>query len=208
MQRTNTHLSLLEAFRELSKQDHLRVKHGEYAARIMEGSLTLPQYKILILGNFYFHSVVQKSITPFLSHHLNYQFSQRDKLPFLQKDLQSLGLSNMLNVPSTSYACKSIWEALGAAYVIEGTAIGGSLIRKKLYQFNTVPPEAIHFYGCYGKKLSPLWKSFLSFFEEATRITPADAYSSTIRQAKDTFLFYEQCIAISHQKLDANVFSS
>ena len=195
---------LVTSLRKLAEQDHLRIKEGQYANRIMQGTLTLHEYKILILANQHFHVSVQKAIKPFLSHLTEYQFIKRNKINHLKYDLVELNLTSRSYQFNSKLSVESFWQALGAAYVVEGTAIGGAIIKKKLLTNSNITNNvtSINFYGCYKTELSALWKSFISFLEISGNEATELQIQETINKAKETFMFYEAVIEESKKNLD------
>jgi len=193
---------LVSTLRKLAEQDHLKIKEGFYAEKIMKGVLTLQDYKILILANRIFHGKVQSLISPFFNDYPEYQLKKRNKIPALAQDLAQLNITEVFNDYQFEESLKidSFWQALGAAYVVEGTAIGGAIIRKKLLaNKNITKSVSINFYGCYQKELSPLWKSFLSFLEEKSKTASKEQIDETVNKAKEIFLFYEHSIRKSQE---------
>jgi len=175
------------------KQDHLSVKHGQYANRIMQGDLTLQQYQHLLLANFWFHGQLEALLEAVLPEtwQQSLQLAERKKLPYIIKDLEGLGfVATEFPAAPVSFQIQDPVEALGVMYVTEGTAIGGAIIRKNLLKIPELDtPNGFHFYGCYGKALSERWKSFAKVINQVEGNMVLEEI--VIEKAKETFMLYE-----------------
>jgi len=193
-------MELMSYLKESTNERHLQIRAGALAQKIMDGELTLDEYQILILANYWFHGYLEAVITKVLSPDqlIALEYDKRAKASYAEEELIALGISpsaipEALNPP----VFEDYPEALGALYVTEGTAIGGALIRKQLLQHEIITEHALlKFYGCYGKALAPLWKSFVHFMNHQ-KVTA----ENVLNGAKKTFRFYEQCLAHADQSL-------
>ncbi len=88
--------------------------------------------------------------------------SARCKSPLICADLAQLH-----TVPSESRCVipdvRGIARGLGAAYVIEGSTLGGAFVRSRL-RLRDVPTA---FLAGYGEQTGPMWKRFVAMFEQA-----------------------------------------
>lgn len=191
---------LLQKLKDSCNESHLQIRAGEYATKIMNQSISLQEYKELLVANFYFHTTVEEQLFPRLASVTPLEYAVRIKSEVIEKDLVELELAKFISLEAEDKPiCKvaSFSEALGALYVTEGTAIGGAIIRKNLLKSETIKSvSSIHFFGCYGKSLSPLWKSLVAYYATAEVNT-----STCIAKAKETFLFYEACLNYAKHKL-------
>lgn len=71
--------------------------------------------------------------------------------------------------------------ALGVAYVVEGSQLGGRFLAKRLE--DAVPPLPLRYLRGYGDDTGPLWKGFLAHLDSAARGQEAQA----LRGAQDAF---------------------
>ena len=71
--------------------------------------------------------------------------------------------------------------ALGVAYVMEGSQLGGRFLAKRLQ--DAVPPLPLRYLRGYGDDTGPLWKDFLGYLDDSARGQQAQA----LRGAKDAF---------------------
>ena len=62
----------------------------------------------------------------------------------------------------------SFAETLGAAYVIEGSTLGGAFIHRHLASLLKLDDgQGIRFFDCYGTETGARWKQFLAALERA-----------------------------------------
>ncbi len=194
---------VFQKLREACLQDHLNIKQGEYARLVMEQALTLENYRVLLLTNYFFHGTIEQQLNRVVSPGFkkSLQLQRRRKAQFITSDYQRLGhtLPPLSKAP-LQLCIQNETEALGVLYVTEGTAIGGSIIKKNLLKSPVISQtSATSFYGCYGKELSPLWKAFVAQLNTIEGRQEAEAV--VIEKAKATFAFYEGLIRKLEQQV-------
>lgn len=151
----------LSAYLKSATQDlHERVEKKLNAGKIFSPHYTIEDYKELIRQHYLFfnqfETLVFNSLSPQISEQLDIQ--GREKLSFLLKDISDLGLD--ANDNTSTDLTLSAEEAMGFLYVMEGSTLGGNVIRKQLAalpQFNEVQ---LHFFGCYGPLTGKQWSTF------------------------------------------------
>lgn len=157
-------MTILERLKTETRPQHDRIEQVSFGDRIMNGTLTPEEYKILIINNFKIHDYIERTLEtmPEITNIPGLDFEKRKKTQLLEKDLELLGLnpadhrSDNIDLPLTSKS-----EALGAYYVIEGSTLGGSVISRALAKNAQVSAiGAFNFYGCYGEMVGPMWKQF------------------------------------------------
>ncbi len=192
---------VFEQLRESTKEQHLKIKNGKYANKIMRGELSLVEYHILIIANYYFHGTLEKKIfeqvpTSFLRA---IDFKSRSKVQYIIEDLLQLGIApnNLMSkaalkkLPTINIDTEP--KALAALYVAEGTAIGGAIIKKSLLKHTNLSHLNFSFYGCYGNMLSKKWKSFAKHFNE--RCEREQISEAVIDSTASVFDYYEQLLS-------------
>lgn len=120
-----------------------------------------------------------------------FSWAERSKLEFLRQDLRALGLTEaeIAALPECQDlpAPRSLGEAFGCAYVLEGSTLGGRHITGILEQTG-IPPEARHFFKSYGTRVGEAWKEFCEMLahleldeaETKAAVTAASRTFSTI----------------------------
>ncbi|WP_205513576.1 biliverdin-producing heme oxygenase [Longitalea arenae] len=115
---------------------------------------------------------------------------QRRKSAALLQDIRDLGgeirkQQLKLDIPVIdSYA-----RALGAAYVLEGSTLGGMIIAKMIRtQLPEIPAgKGFSFFTCYGENASEMWNKFHTYLLALTRKEDQEASADTARQTFLTF---------------------
>jgi len=184
-------VSLLLRLKTETRPHHERT---EAAVRLLEPGLTVDDYRRhleLLLG---FHAPLEGPLTALLDPALpELRMRERHKLPLLEEDLRALGhdtaslarLPRCARVPSLG----ALPEALGCAYVLEGSTLGGQLIlRQLLRHFAGRAPGGFAYFRAYGDAVGARWRAF----GEALLRASADAASPdfdarVVEAARDTF---------------------
>ena len=114
----------------------------------------------------------------------------RWKSPWLEADLQALGLSSaeVGGLPDCGKlpAAGNLARGFGCLYVLEGATLGGRQITGML-QEGPVPPGARHFFGSYGAETGARWREFLSALEGHAATADDRQQAETVAAAADTF---------------------
>ncbi len=184
--------SIMLRLRQETRPNHDAVEKASHSHKIMDNSLTVEDYKKLIVVNYRFHEVME----PFLAENLNgakedIKFDNRHKTPLLKQDLLDLGYSEeeIANWPKweLGFELPNEEAALGAMYVLEGATLGGAVIKKQLANNqNLTHIEEMHYYGCYGREIGEQWKSFGAYLANRVEQKP-DTGDAVVQAAKDTF---------------------
>mgnify|MGYP000988652637 CR=1 FL=1 len=139
---------------------HEEVEKKLNAGKIFSPHYTTEDYKELIRQHYIFFNLFEKlvfsSLSPEISDRID--VAGRTKLLYLEKDMTELGLET--NEKTTSELSLTTEEAAGFLYVMEGSTLGGNVIKKQLAtlpQFTKIP---FHFFGCYGPSTGKQWTTF------------------------------------------------
>ena len=179
-----------ERLKKDTRSNHDTLEELMFADSIMNGTLTLEQYKQLLTTNYLVHEALEDLLFNELYDQVGdeLQLYRRRKLPALLIDLHELEMeapewagreqgaeSDALNEASV----------LGALYVLEGATLGGHVIVKRL----AVNPLlnrlnlGFHYYQVYGSELIPNWKKFC----EVLNKQPESAYPIILDGARRMF---------------------
>lgn len=156
-------MTILDRLKTETQPWHDRVEELAGSDRIMDGTFTPDDYTTLIIRHSVLHGALEPRLESFFADHPvdGLDFAQRRKLPSLHRDIRELNirLPDVHFVPET--ITDTLPKALGCMYVLEGSMLGGAVIRRHLEKnprFAAVP--AFHYLGFYGEKTGPLWKEF------------------------------------------------
>ncbi len=123
-------------------------------------------------------------------HAFGYRFGERRKLLALARDLQALGMTeaDIVQIAQPQIApIAGPGDALGAAYVMEGSTLGGQVITRLIARHDESLPTA--FFNVYGLETRPRWLEFLSCLEkyEKSGADPAPVAAA----ARTTFALFQ-----------------
>jgi len=172
-------------------ENHKALESLMFVNEIMNNSLSIDQYKKLLMVNYIIHQKSENTLANMLDADIAaaLEMNSRLKLAALEKDLNYWGIDS-LTLPGLNFELylpqKNTAEVLGALYVLEGATLGGNVIKRHiLANPNFKDHEAgLNYYGVYGEELSTKWKNFVSVLNE--RVVEAD-YERCINSANQTF---------------------
>ncbi|SOD78258.1 biliverdin-producing heme oxygenase [Spirosoma fluviale] len=180
--------NLLERLRYETRPAHEQTEQLFYTEALQNGTLSVVEYTHLLRTHFVFHQALESAIDRHPNFFLDYQSERRKKTAWLMADLNYLG--EPLPAPMTNlFADWSTVALLGAAYVGEGSMLGGTVIGRLLQKNATLQPVMEHarFYGGYGPETGKYWRTFGDFLTENG--TPyAD---EVVDAASRTFILYQ-----------------
>ncbi|MDX5330001.1 MAG: biliverdin-producing heme oxygenase [Caulobacteraceae bacterium] len=111
----------------------------------------------------------------------------RRRTPALLADLARLGLTPPAPLAAPDLPRQAM--GLGALYVLEGSRLGGAVLRRRLKE---AQPEAPDGYLSHGDG-RPLWRSFLDWLEDQ-EIGPA-AFDDAVAGARHAFGHFERALS-------------
>ena len=177
--------SVREALRAATRETHQRLHRHPGLSAAARGAIDLDDYRQLLMRLYGFHRAFEDTHAGAMQK-LGFDASSRAELIAL--DLAAVGTMRFdvcrlprctaLREPS-SEAC-----ALGALYVVEGSALGGALIAAALAP---VVGEARRFF--LGPSRAEVWPSLLARVET---LAPGMPQASAIDAAIETFLIFEE----------------
>lgn len=174
---------MISRLKEETRELHEQIEEKNLAKEIMNHCINLETYKLLLYQNFLAYYHTETEIKKFLPHYEDKKHEQ------LRKDLEQLNVSEEIPVKNDIFKLHSTAEALGAAYVVEGSALGGLVLAKNLEKCPALDSIACHHFFNGKKENLEDWKAFKKELE-------AYSFSETeeqeaIEKAKATFLFFD-----------------
>lgn len=134
----------------------------EEATGVMAPDLDLQGYRAYLERTFAFYLVVEQQLRGLgVWEALNLPATDREKLPLLAEDLVLLGNVEPASIRAcdTPPAFASTAAALGGAYVLEGSTLGGRVILHHIQRLFG-PDVACAFLDGYGADTGEKWQSF------------------------------------------------
>ncbi len=178
---------MLNRLREETAELHRELEKDNLANKIMDHSIDLEEYKALLFQNYVAYQNAEKEITKFLPEY------ESDKTLRLSQDLHRLGVIDLdLEV---DFSCNSEAEAIGAAYVIEGSAMGGMLIGKELKNCSHLEIEQNQKFFSGDRSSMQGWNQFLKFLR--SRDFSENEIKAASEKAKQTFLLFQKAYTLT-----------
>jgi heme oxygenase len=148
--------------RDATRPEHDRLERRvDILTRISE-----PMARRALVEGFYsLHRDLEAALAPWLSGAPGLDFAGRSRMALLKADLEGLG--GRPPGPE-SVAVAGDREALGLLYVLEGSTLGGQVIRREARRIGA-PMEHLSFLDPYGAEVGPRWRAFLAVVDAHTR---------------------------------------
>lgn len=156
--------TLTERLKEETRNLHDETEKKFRSDTIFSGEFTKENYEQLISVNHKFFSSFESAVhhkISELSSELN--LDNRKRAHLAAKDLEHLGIIQNLN--SADVQIGNPAEAAGMMYVMEGSSLGGNMIRKQLQRQPDFADYPLHFFGAYAENTGKMWKNFKDFID-------------------------------------------
>lgn len=175
-------MKMLNSLREETKELHNDIEKDNIANKIMDHSISLEEYKLLLFQNYIAYKSAESEIGKFLADY------GTDKTDRLKKDLENIGLSNF--DCQLDFKCLNEAEAIGAAYVIEGSAMGGMLIGKEVKNCNSLDLLQDQYFFNGERSSMNGWNKYLKYLR--SREFNEQEISAATKKAKETFMLFNK----------------
>jgi len=190
----------MEQLKNSTADLHEALEAVAQSQRIMDKSLTLTQFQQMMANHYRLHWLLEPTLAASLDRtlpELAYG-SQRTKLSALVEDLESLDLKPadlQTGLPETVPELNSLATALGVAYVLEGSSLGGQVIRKALSQHPEISARcSFAYYRHYGSDVRQRWVDFAATVNQ--RLSTAAEQQAACQAAQQTFRLATQVFAL------------
>ena len=176
---------MLSELRESTAELHKQIEQENAAGRIMDHSISIDQYKNLLFQNYVAYAISEKEISAQLPGYVGNKHKE------LENDLKQLNVpANIPSFPGDQFSCSSEVEALGAAYVVEGSAMGGMVISRNLKRCDGLSSIENHYFFNGKRDSLKSWNEFKKLLE--SKNFTEEEKNSAISKAKETFEFFGQ----------------
>lgn len=183
MQVVSTASPLLLALRERTHAAHQRLDTG---LALTTSALTLDRYVTFLRGSLASLRPIEPTLLSF-----DVLGAEADtRCAAIEADLAALGTSTAIPV-ATAPRIEAMAEAMGAAYVVEGSSLGGAVLAKAIEPMlqREQAPQAtryLHFHPEPGSS----WRDFVRRLSEWERSATRDEWNAACESAADTFAAY------------------
>lgn len=172
----------MNKLREATRQLHEEIEKENLAGLIMSNEIEMEEYKLLLLQNFVAYNITEAEISGQLEEY------ESTKSARLQEDLNQLGVeTSIVNHYRDQFKCAGKAEAIGAAYVIEGSALGGAMIAREIKNCENLAPALHHNFFSENNELNG-WKIYKKNLKEINLTEEEE--QQAITKAMETFKFF------------------
>ncbi|GAB4022139.1 hypothetical protein GCM10028808_69050 [Spirosoma migulaei] len=180
--------TLPERLRHDTRLLHEQTEQLFYTEALQHGTLSVEEYTHLLRTHFTFHQALEAAIDRHPVFFREYEPETRRKTPWLLDDLVHLNESVPQNMPELFMDWSPV-SLLGAAYVGEGSMLGGTVIWRLLQNNPAIQPLLSHarFYRGYGPATGSQWKRFGAFLTHEGEAHPDEVISA----AAQAFINYQ-----------------
>jgi heme oxygenase len=190
-------MTLAERLRSETRELHEQTEVLLYSEPLRAGTLKPEQYRHLLQVHWLYHQMLETVIDQNPVFFQEYNQNNRRKAPWLEADLADLNVSlpdNILNL----FANWSPVELLGAAYVGEGSMLGGKVVFHHLQKSPKLKPllHNTRFYRGYGAETMVKWKAFGAILAEQNE----SDHDKIIEAAQQAFLNYQAIFGHTYSK--------
>lgn len=183
-------LTFPDHIKTYTKPEHASLE--KHLIGIIKGIRTKEQYIDLLRMFHGFYQALEVDMEQYLTPEHIPDIMQRRKADALLQDIRDLGWDNRQqpeHVEVDTPVINSYARALGAAYVLEGSTLGGVIIAKMI---KTQLPDisagkGFSFLTCYGEAAPDMWKKFRTYLLALTNKEDQDIAAETARQTFLTF---------------------
>lgn len=184
---------MISKFREATGELHEQVEKENLARLIMDHTIGVDNYKLLLLQNYIAYYITEKEIERFL------RAEEPAKHTRLKKDLDHLQVdARIINNYKNTFTCKSLPEAMGAAYVVEGSALGGRLIAIELEECRKLEGLGEPYFFNLDRSNMEGWKKFKKMVE-CQQFSDEEVEQATLK-AQETFRFFLEVFRLSFRE--------
>lgn len=182
-----------EKLKEATRELHQQVEAENLARFIMDHTIDMKTYRLLLLQNYLAYKNTETAIAGYIKGYVGTKHHE------LAKDLKNL------EVPqaeiNSGFSCNSVAEAFGAAYVVEGSALGGMVLAKNIPHCSKLSSIQTHHFFNGDRDNLEAWKNFKTRLAEQN-FSEKEQLQAT-EKAKETFRFFREVFRMEHDSLQS-----
>lgn len=179
---------LSDYLKQNSKEQHLSLEEKFRSNHIFDKTYSLQDYKKFLYANYALHHSFETPLEQSLSEEFKsaIQYNERKKLAIIENEITTLGLP--LLEKSELFTIENEAEAIGILYVMEGSTLGGNIIKKQLSKNEEFANMEFNFLGVYGAEIGNFWKNFISQINEKIQ---EESYSDVLTGTMKAYSFLQ-----------------
>lgn len=183
---------MTERLKAATRELHEQIEAENPAKYIVDHTIDMETYRLLLLQNYQAYKHTELAIAKILKNYKGKKFKQ------LEKDLKNLGVP-LVDTP-LEFTCRNKAEALGAAYVVEGSALGGMVLAKHLSKCAALSGIEQHYFFNGDRENLKEWNSFKKALSEYEFSEEEEV--EAIEKAKETFEFFGKIFRMDRFRTD------
>lgn len=195
---TSTDADLLPRLRHSTGPLHDRIE----ALLQLEAPMPLARYGRILRGFHEFLHLWEQRVQFALPQDLKPWFAERRRAPLAMQDLESLAVPDAPDLRQSARAAQALIRldspaaAIGALYVMEGSALGGQVLVPQLSRHLGLRPDhgARYFHG-FGERTGAMWREFRQLAQQHAGTDEA-SQADALRGAAQTFEALLQTFAV------------
>jgi heme oxygenase len=189
-------LTLMERLRSETRAQHVATEAIPFSASILDGTLSRAAYADQLAAYLPVHRAIESAVAEGRHQALSAVWTaDMTRTPLLEADLEALGGAPHQSRATREGHAMAAWidelavgdpvAVLGVLYVMEGSTLGGALLRRHIADAFGLTDAGLHYYSPYGTGPKPHWMAFSTRMNEAA-ISDADA-DRIVAAAAETF---------------------
>lgn len=159
--RASTTPPIVLALRQATRAHHDRVERG---LPLVGGTppLTRAEYRRVLEAFLGFHAPIEERLGALDWASIGFDFAPRRRAHLLREDLAALGVGDQVPICEAIPEVRRPVEGLGCLYVLEGSTLGGQVIRRHLAaQLDISPSTGGAFFNGHGAATGAFWRAFV-----------------------------------------------
>lgn len=171
---------MIQRLKEATAELHKQIEGENLARFIMDHSIDRETYELLLVQNYMAYKKTELEIRKFIPGYRGEKFLK------LEADLKNMGIEPQ-ETPY-DFRCKNTAEAFGAAYVVEGSALGGMVISRNIPKCENLTslPEQEFFSG--DRQNLKAWEDFKE--KLSAQDFSREEVDAAVNKTKETFEFF------------------
>jgi heme oxygenase (biliverdin-IX-beta and delta-forming) len=192
-------IPIMARLRAETRAEHAATEAIPFSASILDGSLTLDEYAAQLAAYLPVHDALEAAVARGAHPALQRVWdAHMGRVDLLRTDLAAIGMAGA-PVDARTHAASESFAAwirgladerpvalLGVLYVLEGSTLGGALLRKHLATALSLGDDGLRYYSPYGLHPKPHWVEFSARMNDLS-LGEADA-DAVVGAAREAFL--------------------
>lgn len=160
-----TSFPLLNELRTKTQKLHSKLEQESCFADLMKADISCGQYVAALNSLNLFLATLEPAMEAYLTKS---DYVYKPRLGCVQSDLEALGHPPVLDTPRRTMTDT---EAIGAAYVIEGSTLGGKILHKRLQKQDFIAnANALSYFSFYKENT---WSDYINWLAKQS-LSPAE----------------------------------